>query len=649
MKTRTGIIIFLSLLFGIHSYAADYFIEAESFVDKGGWVVDNQSMMQMGSPYLMAHGLGVPVSDASHTVMISKGGRFKVWVRTRDWVKTWDKQGSPGRFELRFNGAASDTIFGTKHADWHWQDGGLVTLQTGKNQITLHDLTGFNGRCDAIYLTTDLRRSPPENIPELTAFREQKQGLSQVSKEMKSYDLVVVGGGIAGCCAAVSAARLGCKVALIQNRPVLGGNNSSEVRVGLSGKISQQPYPNLGNLLDELGGIGHWTNWEAQQNPNTERSRQILEILNRHPEKIIHNAGPADNYEDEKKENLVRSEKNITLFLNMQVYEVKKQGNSIRSVTGKDILTGEKYLFKASQYADCTGDGTVGYLAGADCRMGRESREETGEAGAPEKADQLVMGTSVQWYADETVENTSFPACTWAVAFDEQTCRPNLRGDWDWETGMNKNQVEEIEYIRDYGLRAIFGNWDFLKNRSVRKDEYANKRLVWAAYIGGKRESRRLLGDVILKEQDILTGKVFEDPSFTTTWGIDLHYPKPIEGMDEEPFLSHGESLEIQPFAVPYRCLYSRNVDNLFMAGRNISVTHVALGTIRVMRTGGMMGEVVGMAASLCKKHRVNPRQVYQSCLPELKNLMEKGVGTPGFSPLLKIQDSFNDNSINKK
>lgn len=619
------------------SQATEYFIEAESFDRKGGWVVDNQSVITMGSPYLMAHGLGIPAEDASTTISLPQGGRFKVWVRTRDWVKQWHKEGSPGRFEVLFNDVALDTIFGTKQAQWHWQDGGTISLKAGNNKITLHDLSGFNGRCDAIYLTTDHSKIPPGELIYLADFRKQLIGLPENPEETETFDLVVVGGGITGCCTAISAARLGCKVALIQNRPVLGGNNSSEVRVGLSGLTQQQPYPNLGNLLDELGGVGHWTYWEALKHPDMERSKQILEIIGKNPEKKIHNAGPATNYEDEKKQRLVENEENITLFLNMEVCEAQKEGNCIIAVKGKDVITGKEILFRGALFADCTGDGNLGYLAGADYHMGRESKEETGEPRAPEKADQLVMGTSVQWYAKEINHDVSFPECPWAIQFDEQTYCSGLRGDWDWETGMDKNQITEIEYIRDYGLRAVFGNWDYLKNKSKEKETYADKQLEWVAYIGGKRESRRLLGDILLKEQDILHKVPYEDATFTTTWGVDLHYPKEIPGMHEEPFLSYADIQEIEPYAVPFRCLYSRNIDNLFMAGRNISVTHVALGTIRVMRTGGMMGEVVGMAASICKKRAVHPRQIYQFHLPELKELMEKGVGNSGFPELKKL------------
>ena len=633
MHTRTLLVLLFSsclLSVGV-AKSADLLVEAESFTTKGGWVLDNQSMNQMGSPYLLAHGLGVPVENAVTMIDVKTAGQYRVWVRTRDWVKTWGKEGAPGRFELILNGRALPTLFGTEKAEWHWQDGGKITLDVGKNRLELHDLTGFDGRCDAILFTTDLGFIPPENGKELASFRRDMLDLPDEPESMGHYDLVVIGGGIAGCCAAISAARLGSTVALIQNRPVLGGNNSSEVRVGLSGMIAQQPYSNLGYIMDELGGVGYATNWEANQDTSLQRSRQIRYLYNKYPEKVFDNAGPPSNYEDEKKLNLIRSHDNISLFLNMQVINVRKIGNRITAVIGKDIQTGKEYLFEGILFSDCTGDGEVGFLAGADYRMGRESKAETSEPRAPQKADQLVMGTSVQWYTEDTEEESAFPECPWAVEFDEKTCIPITRGDWDWEAGLDKNQITDIEYIRDYALRAVYGNWAYLKNHSKEKAQYANKKLAWVAYIGGKRESRRLLGDVILKEQDILNDVQYEDASFTTTWGVDLHYPKPIPGLKEEPFLTYCDVEEIKPYAVPYRCLYSRNIDNLFMAGRDISVTHVALGTVRVMRTGGMMGEVVGMAASLCKRYQTTPRGVYEEHLSELKVLMQKGVGKQGF------------------
>ena len=627
MKKLIVIIIALYTISFDFLSAKTIFIEAENMDERGGWVIDQQSMDQMGSPYLMAHGLGVPIEDAVKQITIPKSGRYNIWVRTRNWCAPWGAEDAPGKFQLLINQKSVSPIFGTTGAEWHWQNGGTIELDKGKCKLAIHDLTGFNGRCDAIILTSDLQFIPPDNREELDQFRREQLKLSTPQTIAEEFDLVVVGGGMAGICTAVSAARLGVKVALIQNRPVLGGNNSSEVRVGLSGLIFQQPYPNLGKLVDEIGSVGHWPLWEAKNNPETTRSKKILEIIEQNPEKKIHNAGPYTNYGDDKKQRKVEAEDNISLFLSTHVFDVEKSDDEIVAVLGKNIITGQEFRFKGRLFADCTGDGNLGFLAGADHRMGRESREETGETNAPEVPDGLVMGTSVQWYSEETKGSTSFPGAPWAVQFNEETCQHLTRGDWDWETGFYWDQVNDIEYIRDYGLRAVFGNWDFLKNKSEKKEKYQNYSLKWVAYIGGKRESRRLMGDVVLKEQDILNRVEYPDASFTTTWTIDLHYPVALKGFDEEPFLSKAQHTKIEPYAVPYRCLYSKNIDNLFMAGRNISVTHVALGTVRVMRTTGMMGEVVGMAASLATKHDTNPRGVYQKHLNELKQLMTKGIG----------------------
>ena len=625
MKLSLLVIIIFTMMscVGASASADDIFVEAESMDSYGGWVLDQQSMASMGSPYLLAHGMGVPVEDASTTVTSEEGGTYHLWVRTRDWTRTWGSKESAGKFQVYINGVAAPKTLGTQNAEWDWQYGGKVSLEKGENVISLHDLTGFDGRCDAIYLKR-VKRLDNSVLEQLRAPKEA----TVLSEE---YDLVVVGGGIPGCCAAITAARLGCKVALIQNRPVLGGNNSSEVRVGLSGLIMQEPYPNLGNLMDELGGVGYWNRREAKKDPDSERSKQIMAILEKHPEKKIHNAGPASNYEDDKKLNLILAEPNITLYLSTHVTDVQTDGNKIVSVTGQNIKTGERTVFRGKLFADCTGDGDVGYLAGADYRVGRESRAETGETQAPEVADNMVMGTSVQWYADNMGVPTTFPSCPWALQFNEQTYRPIVHGDWDWETGMNRDQVKEIEYVRDYALLSVYGNWDYLKNKSSRKEEFANHQLQWVAFIGGKRESRRLMGDFILCEQDVLEAKQYDDASYTTTWGMDLHYPKSPEGFTGEPYLSEARIKKHAPYAVPYRTLYSRNIENLFMAGRNVSVTHAALGTVRVMRTGGMMGEIVGMATSICTANDALPRDVYTTYLDDLKVLMEKGIGKRGF------------------
>lgn len=381
---------------------------------------------------------------------------------------------------------------------------------------------------------------------------------------------------------------------------MLGGANSSEVRVHLGGYQNLGPYPRLGDVVAEIG-----------------------------PAKGG-NAQPASNYEDQRKLDAVAAEKNISLFLNTRVVAVEKTGDRIASVTGRDVVSGALTRFTAPLFADCTGDANVGFLAGADFRMGRESKAETGEEMAPDAADRMTMGASVQWYTKELAEPAAFPSEPWMIPFNERNCEHGTRGDWDWETGMMRDQITEFERIRDYGMLVVYSNWSFLKNRSAKKAKYAKRVFEWVAYVAGKRESRRLMGDHILCQQDVFDFKPYPDGTCCTTWAIDLHYPMPrnVKSYDGEPFRSICTHNKHYAYPIPYRCLYSRNVANLFMAGRNISVTHVALGTTRVMRTTGMMGEVVGMAARVCRTHDCLPRGVYASHLDDLKALMKKGVGT---------------------
>lgn len=221
------------------------------------------------------------------------------------------------------------------------------------------------------------------------------------------------------------------------------------------------------------------------------------------------------------------------------------------------------------------------------------------------------------------------------IRFNEEAVDYKLRGDWDWETGMRRDQLKDFETVRDYAMLVAYSNWNHVKNIGPRKAEFADAELVWLAYVAGKRETRRLMGDHILTYDDIFEERPYPDGTCCTTWAIDLHYPMPANerNYDGEPFRSICTHDTHYPYPIPYRCFYSRNVPNLFMAGRDISVTHVALGTTRVMRTHGMMGEVVGMAASICKKHGCDPRGVYTDHLDELKALMTKGVGLGKVQP----------------
>lgn len=612
--------IILILAFFISSLsvpATNLLVEAESFEKKGGWVVDQQFMDLMGSPYLMAHGMGVPVEDASTTVSFPESGIYYVYVRTYNWTSPWHDGKGPGKFTLKVGNRKMPVVLGNEGKRWMWQPAGKVSVKAGNNSLILKDLTGFNGRCDAIYFTTEKNQLPPNEMKQLADFRKSMLGLSG-EPEQCFYDLVVVGGGIAGMCAAAAASRLGCRVALINDRPVLGGNNSSEIRVHLGGNIGLGPNPGLGRMIREFG-----------------HSKEG-------------NAKPAANYEDEKKELFISNEKDITLYANYRAISVKTEGGKIESVIIKHIENGKKMELKAPLFSDCTGDGTIGYLAGADYKMGRESSDEYGEDLAPTESDKMTMGASVQWYSAEKGKPTRFPIFEYGLHFNEKNCENVTMGEWKWETGMNLNQIDDFERIRDYGLMVIFSNWSFLKNGLKDNEKYKKRALDWVAYIAGKRESRRLLGDYILKQDDIDKNVYHEDASFVTTWSIDLHFPDSANAshFPEAPFKAATKHIHIYPYAVPYRCLYSRNIENLFMAGRNISVTHVALGTVRVMRTTGMMGEVVGMAASLCKKYATNPRGIYQKHLPELRDLMKEGVGKKEGIP---DNQKFNEQKLLKR
>jgi len=597
---RLFIITFFCLYWIVASQAQDktpsdlLFVEAESFAEKGGWKIDQQSFDVMGSSYLLAHGMGRPVLDAVTTVNFPKIGTYHLWVRTKDWAP-FPK--GPGKFQVAVDGQSLETEFGVSgSAEWQWYYGGEAEISQTEVELALKDLTGFNGRCDALVFTTDNSFTPPNQPQVLMGFRRAQLGLTEEPTDTGNFDLVVIGGGMAGTCAAISGARQGLKVALIQNRPVLGGNNSSEVRVHLMGDIDKNYYPKLGRIVDELdsGDPGNG-------NPD------------------------GDLYGDERKLAVARAEENLSLFLNTHVDQVEMKDGQIAAVIGRDIASNQEYRFSGSLFADCTGDGTVGYLAGADYRAGRESRAETGESLAPKEADNFTLGTSNLWASVELDTPTTFPETPWAIQFSDEYHIDEHKADWQWETGFgNFNTITEAEEIRDHNLRAIYGNWSYLKNQKA--DKYANHELAWVAYIGGKRESRRLLGDHILTQMDIQDGVMYPDGLVTATWTIDLHFPNAENSkyFPGEEFFAATKHIKVQPYTIPYRCLYSRNVPNLFMAGRDISTTHVAFGSTRVMRTCGMMGEAVGYAASVCRKYDVLPRQVYEQHLDELIGLVSE-------------------------
>ncbi len=588
---------------------ARIWLEAESFEKLGGWVIDQQSMEQMGSAYVMAHGMGIPVPDAETTCSIPEDGQYTVWVRTRDWTAPW-RRGTPGGiFKVKIGGRTLPKTLGTNGERWAWQKAGKVKLEKGAAKIALHDLTGFNGRCDALYLTTDPGEIPENDKHKLAEFRRDIMKIV-CQDDPTVYDLAVAGGGIAGICTAIAAMRTGSKVVLIQDRPVLGGCNSSEIRVGLGGFAHADPYPNLGKVVTEiepvLGG------------PRTYSDAKL--------------------YEDARKENVfgLQPASQYRLALNERVFAVEKDRNAPTKITAliaRNTLTGAETRYRARLFADCTGDAVVARLMGARTMYGNEARAMFNESLAPEKSSHQVMGNSVIWYSGKGEKPTVFPDIDWGILFNEDNAYYIRGGNWEWETGQDRNQAEESEYIRDYGMMAIYANWSYLKNHAQRKAEWANDSLTWVSPIGGKRESYRVVGDYVLTQNDIENRVVFPDATGAMTWNLDLHFPDPENAAKfKEPFRSCAYHRGIAaPYPVPYRCLYARDVQNLFLGGRIVSVSHVAFSCVRVMRTLGILGEVIGMAASICAKENAWPRDVYAKHLDKLKAMMRQGVPIPTY------------------
>ena len=582
----------------------DIFIEAESFIDKGGWVTDTSSMETIHSSYLMAHGMGEPVKDAFTTFEISHDGEYSIWALTRDWTAVWGVKDSVGKFKIKADGIPLETTLGTNGKEWAWQLAGKVHMEKGSHSISLHDLTGFNGRCDAIYIT-DSAKIPSDDISAIDEMRRM-YNWKEIKEIEKQYDFVVVGGGIAGICTAISASRKGLRVALINDRPVLGGCNSSEIRVCMGGQINLAPYENIGNVVREIAPVmGHPTIYKEEY---FEDMRKLFAF------QVPNSSGGS-----------------CDVMLNEAVFEIEQDGNNITSVICTSTTTGKKTRVSGKWFSDCSGDGVLARLSGAEVMYGNDAKEDFGEALAPDKHKDLVMGQSIRWYSEKQESPCEFPDMDWNLDFDDNSYMNCFSGDWEQETGFTRDMVKDAEYIRDYGLRAIYANWSYQKNHCKAKDIFANSKLKWVSPFGGKREGYRVKGDYILTQNDFENKTDYVDATAKITWGIDIHYPEPInEERFGEAFRSFAYHLNT-PFAcpVPYRCLYSKDISNLFLGGRLISSSHIAFSAIRVMRTLGMLGEVVGIAASLCKKYNSSPRDIYLHHIEELKEQLKSGVEIP--------------------
>ena len=551
---------------------AEVLVEAEAFADRGGWLLDPQFMDQMGSPYLLAHGLGKPVANARTQIRFPAAGRYHVWVRAKDWVPTHH----PGRFRVLVGGRPLESTFGANGLEWSWQNGGQMEVTAGETTIELEDLTGFDGRCDALYFTTEPGAVPPQQVDEaMGSWRRKLLGLPETPPLAGDFDVVVAGGGIAGCAAALTAARLGAKVALIQNRPVLGGNASDEIGI--------TPRGAMRSIVTDVFPPG--------------------------------------------RDQVLRAQPNIQLFLNWHVFGVRKAGARIASLDAKHTATNQELRFSAPVFIDCTGVGAVGFLAGAEYRLGREARAEFNESLAPLEADKMHHGNSPIFRTHVGEWPVTFPEVPWAVAVAGDyadlggqvlgPCRDNVGGlTHFWEYGQWLDPFADAERIRDHLLCAVYGTFANVKRKHPVQS--ANLELEFVGHVLAGGESRRLMGDYVLTENDIRQQRAFPDSVANQSGHFCLHFP----GDAHDFRLGDWKWIAVQPYNVPFRCLYSRNVDNLLMAGKHISVTHIAGSSTKTMVNGGQHGVAAGAAAFLCTKYGTTPRGVYRQHLQELQEIV---------------------------
>jgi hypothetical protein len=433
----------------------------------------------------------------------------------------------------------------------------------------------------------------------------------ELKTENIQADLIIIGGGLAGTCSAITSARAGMKVVLVQDRPVLGGNASSEVRLWILGATSHMGNNNRwareGGVINEI----------------------LLENGHRNPEG---NALIFDTILLEK----VILEKNITLLLNTAVYDIeKKDADTIKSVKAFCSQNSISYNLNAPLFCDASGDGIVGFLAGAAFRMGAESKDEFGEKFAPSTEYGELLGHSIYFYSKDTGKKVKYVAPSFALDVSKEVPRYKSFNTKDFgcrlwwiEYGGRLDTVHETEEIKWQLWKVVYGVWDYIKN-SGNFPEAENLTLEWVGHVPGKRESRRFEGDYIIKQQDVIEQTPFKDAVAFGGWSVDLH---PADGVFSDlKGCNQWHSKGV--YGIPYRCYYSRNISNLFLAGRIISATHVAFGSTRVMATCAHGGQAVAIAASLCKKYNALPKTVGEQYINELQTeLMKTGHHIPGLN-----------------
>ncbi len=422
-------------------------------------------------------------------------------------------------------------------------------------------------------------------------------------KTVHYADFCVVGGGLSGICAAVAAARGGSKVVLIHDRPVLGGNASSEIRMWISGALGDNNRET--GIVEEIELTSLWRN----------------------PDK---NYSIWDSILYEK----VKFEPNITLLLNCSVCDAEMQDGEIASVTGWQTTTQRWHTVYADYYSDCSGDSVLAPLTGAEYRIGREAFSEFGEKTSQETADLQTMGMSCLIQLRKTSRPSEFIPPDWAKEIGEDVLRfrtPHIEhtGEnfWYLELGGNRDSIHDTEEVRDELVALAYGMFDYIKNSgNVPDADYWE--LDWMGFLPGKRESRRMVGPHIMTQSDVLSGGLFPDTVAYGGWSLDDHHPDGFYHVGNPNVWGATPS----PYGIPYRTLYSVNIPNLFFAGRNISVTHAAMSSTRVMATCALLGEAVGTAANIAREFALSPQGVYEEKIHLLQQrLMENGCFLPHF------------------
>lgn len=436
------------------------------------------------------------------------------------------------------------------------------------------------------------------------------------------YDVVVIGGGMSGICAALAAARHGARTALVHDRHVLGGNASSEIRMHICGASENLAKPDL-----EESGILH--------------------------EIMLDNKSRNDYYNfsiwDMVLFSTVKRQKNLTVYLSTAMESCEMgEGSTIRSIDAYQLTTETHWKISGKVFIDCTGNATLGYYAEAEFRTGSEGRDEFGEPDAPGQPNKERMGNTLLFKAVDRGHPVAFKKPDFARTFTEEELKyrthsavhgAQIKGEvdkayvrmtsfstssvdygywWIELPGETDDIIDEYEQIRDELVSCIYGIWDHLKNGGDHGAE--NYDLEWVGMLPGSREGRRLIGDYILNENDILSNRQFEDAVAYGGWPMDIHTAKGLYDFDELP--SRVISFD-GAYTIPYRSYYSKNISNLMMAGRDISASNMAMGSTRVMGTCAVGGQAVGTAAALCIKYDCDPRGA-QEHMRELQQMLLK-------------------------